>query len=433
MKHISVPIEHSIELINVEAVSPLISKCQIKVCYVGNEPNRNQTVITKDLAIKMAESLPGSPIVGYYNKNAQDFEEHNKVIQIENGELAIIDITRPYGFVDINPKIWFQKFKDDNEVIREYLVTEGWIWTEAYPESKRIFEKDGNNQSLELHKKSIKGHWAENINQNNRFFIFNEAIIEKLCILGEDYEPCFEGSQIKAEFSLEDDFKQLKINMYSMMTELNEALKKGGSTTFMNQELNNPSVEVPVSETNPTEEFVKKDEEKEKELESNKENNENNESEEDKEKEKDEFKKDKKCNYSLEDIPEYTSLKENYDELILKYSTLETENQNLKDEIQPLRNFKLEVEKKQKEEMINSFYMLSDEDKKDVIQNIDTYSLEDIEAKLSVICFRNKINFNLDNEEEKPSEEQMLFNLNDSVQDSTPEWIKAIKQVASEM
>ena len=48
--------------------------------------------------------------------------------------------------------------------------------------------------------------------------------------------------------------------------------------------------------------------------------------------------------------------------------------------------------------MIASFYMLSDEDKKDVVANIDTYSLDDIEAKLSIICVRNKVSFNLDDD-----------------------------------
>ena len=43
--------------------------------------------------------------------------------------------------------------------------------------------------------------------------------------------------------------------------------------------------------------------------------------------------------------------------------------------------------------------MLSDEDKKDVIDNIDTYSLDEIEAKLSIICVRNKVSFNLEDDD----------------------------------
>ncbi len=40
--------------------------------------------------------------------------------------------------------------------------------------------------------------------------------------------------------------------------------------------------------------------------------------------------------------------------------------------------------------------MLSDEDKKNVLDNIDKFSLRDIEAELSIICVRNRVNFNLD-------------------------------------
>jgi hypothetical protein len=96
------------------------------------------------VAKDMANSLPGSPIVGYYNEEKKDFEEHNRIIDVSNGQFKIKDTTRPYGFVDLSAKVWFQKFLDDDSVEREYLMTEGWIWTGQYPESKRIIEK-GNN------------------------------------------------------------------------------------------------------------------------------------------------------------------------------------------------------------------------------------------------------------------------------------------------
>ena len=81
--------------------------------------------------------------------------------------------------------------------------------------------------------------------------------------------------------------------------------------------------------------------------------------------------------------------------------------------------------------MIDSFYMLSDEDKKDVIENIDTYSLDDIEAKLSIICVRNKVSFNLDNNNNKGTD--VTLNLNEAGNDDTPAWVKAIRAVAQEM
>ena len=83
--NISVPIENSLEFIEVTPVSPLISKCQIKVCYVQDEPNRNGSVITKETAKEMANTLPGCPIVGFYNESYEVFEGHYQSIKIGNG------------------------------------------------------------------------------------------------------------------------------------------------------------------------------------------------------------------------------------------------------------------------------------------------------------------------------------------------------------
>ena len=109
--------------------------------------------------------------------------------------------------------------------------------------------------------------------------------------------------------------------------------------------------------------------------------------------------------------------------------------ETLKAETDSLREFKLSIEKKEKEDMIASFYMLNDEDKKDVVDNIDKYSLDEIEAKLSVICVRNKVNFSLDNETEEPKQ-AFTFNLNTAVEDNDdeiPEWLKAVQETAHEM
>lgn len=59
-----------IELVNIapDYRSPLIAHCQIKVCWVGDIPNRNKTVITKEAAMEMAPSLRGAPLVGFYNE-----------------------------------------------------------------------------------------------------------------------------------------------------------------------------------------------------------------------------------------------------------------------------------------------------------------------------------------------------------------------------
>ena len=35
----------------------------------------------------------------------------------------------------MNAKVWFEKFLDDDEVEREYVVTEGYLWTGQYEEA----------------------------------------------------------------------------------------------------------------------------------------------------------------------------------------------------------------------------------------------------------------------------------------------------------
>ena len=62
---------------------------------------------------------------------------------------------------------------------------------------------------MELNNNLTKGKWAEDDNGMPKFFIINEAIIEKLCILGENVEPCFEGAGIAAKFSFDGEFKEV--------------------------------------------------------------------------------------------------------------------------------------------------------------------------------------------------------------------------------
>lgn len=127
--------------------------------------------------------------------------------------------------------------------------------------------------------------------------------------------------------------------------------------------------------------------------------------------------------YNLEEIPEYVELAKNY-------AALTAEVESLKKEIEPLREFKSAADKKEKQAMIDGFYMLSEADKADVIANIDNYSLDDIEAKLSIICVRNKVSFNLDEESHK--EDPMVYNLGGSIEEdaTTPAWVKAALKTA---
>ena len=76
--HQSIATISSPEFINLQPldINPLMSKCEIKVLYIGE--NRNRSYISKEVATEMAKTLRGAPIVGYYNEKKEDFADHGE-------------------------------------------------------------------------------------------------------------------------------------------------------------------------------------------------------------------------------------------------------------------------------------------------------------------------------------------------------------------
>ena len=444
------------EFINLQPldINPLMSSCEIKVLYVGE--NRNRSYITKEVATEMSKTLRGAPIVGYYRQDKEDFADHGEKVTIDDQGIKFECMTVPYGFVSPDAKVWFQKFEDvddlGNTVVREYLMTTGFLWTGQFPECKCAVEGDGKPHSMELDGNSLNGEWSKNINEDMEFFIINDAVFSKLCILGEDVEPCFEGSSITAPkvsstFNLDDNFKT---TLFNMMQDLKFALEGGQEkmalvdtekTLDNSNEIENLNFELSTegqsenSDVNAdasTEDYACGDKKKEEDYacgdqeDKKKEYVENKEKEEDdKSKKEDESESDNMKDEKEEKKEEEKKFSfEEYSALESKFSTLEAQYNELQSKYQALVSFKEQIENEKKDALINSFYMLSDEDKKDVIENKTQYSYDDIEAKLSVICVRKKVNF--ESEEQAQQDVAATFSLSGQ-QDSLPAWINAVK------
>ena len=451
----SIPTSTSVEFVSLTPLNPLISKCEIKVLYTGL--NRNKSFITKDVANKMAQSLPGTPIVGEFL--TQDFGDHGEedLVIDENG-LRFVKSTVPYGFIPTDAKIWWQNFLDCDGVEREYLLTEGYLWTGRYPETQRVISK-GNGQSMELDRDSLVGEWTKSDNAEFEYFNIDEAFFSALCILGEDVEPCFEGANIGRPgllYSLDkDDFKS---QLSAFMLDLKDALNtQGGIPMEDNKSLETPlapeveveevevveetteiveEVEVEAAETESAdaevEEFAKddkkkkKEEEKEEEEQTSEEQPSNDKQEENTD---EEDKKKKKKNYKLEEVEEYVQLSKDFLELSTKYENLAKEYEAMKPVLEKFQAQENERIMAEKQEMINRFYMLDEADLKEVKENIANFSLDEIESKLCVIAVRKKVNFNLDTTENSDKEIEKpitTFNMG-TVVDSTPAWLKAVE------
>lgn len=452
----SIPTSTSVEFVSMTPLNPLISKCEIKVLYTGL--NRNKSFITKEVANKMAQSLPGTPIVGEFL--TQDFGDHGEedLVIDENG-LRFVKSTVPYGFIPTDAKIWWQNFLDCDGVEREYLLTEGYLWTGRYPETQRVISK-GNGQSMELDRDSLIGEWTKSDNAEFEYFNIVEAFFSALCILGEDVEPCFEGANIGRPsllYSLDkDDFKS---QLSAFMLDLKDALNtQGGIPMEDNKNLETPltpeaeveevevveettenqevEVEVEATETESAdaevEEFAKddkkkKEEEEEDEQPSDKEEEKEEDAQPSNEEEEEEVTKKKK--YQLEEVEEYVQLSKDFLELSAKYKSLVQEYEAMKPVLEKFQAQENERVMAEKQEMINRFYMLDEADLKDVKENIANFSLDEIESKLCVIAVRKKVNFNLDTTENSDKEIEKpitTFNMG-TVVDSTPAWLKAVE------
>ena len=367
-----------------DALNPGISKADVKVLYLGK--NRNGSYIDKETAMKMSETLRACPIVGAYRKDIDDFGDHGEIIHIENGEVTFDCATVPYGFVAPDAKVWFKDFTDydefGNTVDRTYLMTTAYLWTGQYPEIERCV-KEGMGQSMELDGESIDGHWAEDSETGIEFFIINDASFTKLCVLGDGVEPCFEGASVEAP-NISDKFSKenFTTTLYNMMNELKFALAEKAEEVPAKTEEDFSDNSNSAEEVDDT--FTKEEDEP---LDQNTDFNENPVEGEVEPVVEDSVPEDE---YTAEKFAEkeeeLSNLKEELTSLQEKYS-------NLEQEVEELRSFKADRISADKDNLINKYNMLSDDDKAEIVANKDSYSYEEIESKLALLYVKKNVDF----------------------------------------
>lgn len=183
-------IVNTMEVLETKPINELVTEATIKVCYVSENPNQNNTVINKEVGRQIAATLPGAPVVGFYDKESGDFVQHSRKVTISNGQVNIEDITKPYGFVSFDAP-WYQDFMEDGQV-RTYLMCKAYLWTRQYEEASKALNK---GQSMELDEQTMSGYYEGDV------FVFTAATLDKLCILGDAYAPCFEGAKIMSSYT----------------------------------------------------------------------------------------------------------------------------------------------------------------------------------------------------------------------------------------
>jgi hypothetical protein len=260
---------------------------------------------------------------------------------------------------------------------------------------------------MELDEKSLDGHWAKDNNLGVDFFIINDATFSKLCVLGDDVEPCYEGSSVTApevskSFS-QTDFQQ---TLFSMINDLKFALDSKGGLDMSEEE----NVEVIEEETESTEEvdFSENGIEEQEKVEEEFAETESTEVIEESE---------------VDDEPESTFTAE-------QFNKMNEELESLRAEVTELREFKLNVVNQEKDALINSYYMLSDEDKAEIVAHKAEYTLDEIKAQLALLYVEKNVNFDIDDKKESQEEEvTVTFSLDDEVNESVPALVAALRDM----
>lgn len=337
-----------------EKINPDFAKVLIKIAYAGD--NVNRTSISKDVFEKSMYQLAYLPVVGHYLKDRDMFGGHDSEIVIdEDGDWNEHCLTVPYGVVS-NEKPFWKTVKATNGDMVDYLCCYAYLWVGRYPELSGIEDHDFS-QSMEILVNS--GYYREDDN----VYVITDFTFSALCILERD-KPCFQDSDISIDFSKKDTFEELYNKLIKKAHDEYSLCLEGGNT------LDNKY-------------FDNKEEEKEEKTEECQENEES--------KEEDMKKKCKSSDESKEESINYNEiislLKEEINTLKASNEKLKNDFESLTEENAELKEFKSNIETKEREEAEAKLFAEYDVDLKDVEsykelkENKDKYSIEELTNK----------------------------------------------------
>ena len=364
-----------------------LSKARLKIFYKGM--NRNGSYINEEIAEKLISTLPGTPVVGYYDSDKDDFLGH-----------VSPESNRAYGFVPEEMNFKWEMFLDPDGVYRTYACTDIILWTGRYPIASKIV---GKSHSMELNPDTVEGEWVEH--DDEYYFEFTNAEFFGLCVLGEEYEPCFEGSsfyelhQQENNASISKDLKEM-FSLYKSTIDSAEENPTGGQEMedekLKPQDLDNDSVEEEVKDQ---EEEVKEEENKPSETEEVKdESSEEGEEEEtdgeEKEEEQEEPEQEEENEEEeSEEIDEPEEEEEEKEEVDFNSALAEKDKTiaTLEAELKELREYKKAKVNEEKEEVLNTYSnKLTEEEIADFRNKIEDYNSA-VELKKDIaVCLLDK-------------------------------------------
>lgn len=333
---------------------------KVKIFVDTYEQVANGTKFSKELLLSKMSNLNYLPIVAEFKQDKNDFGTHGGKLELSDEGIEWIDTTRPYGTVIENSGRFEHVTKPNGEQI-EYVVCDGYVWIDRYPELNVLFEGKPNNQSMEIH--ILSGHVGE-----DDVYYVDDYEYSSLCILGKDITPAFNLAKIEANYEAKD-FKE-------QYTEMLSALEK-----YLAKETSGEEVVNVEEESNKDEEIF----------------------------EQTEVTVEEPINYQElyeAKLNEFNNLQENYNELIGRHEILLKEFEEYKNnystpnsEVERLKNFESETLVAQRKELEESLFTQFDEKLKGVEEyeelkkNASNYEIDILEKECFIILGKKTANF----------------------------------------
>lgn len=168
------------------------TKAKLKVFYVGETSDHR--LFTPEFSDKLLESLPYTPVVGFYDTEDEDFRGHNETQYI-------------YGVVPENPII----SEEVDEAGRKFKVTDVYLYTERQDNIGEVASKIvGKQHSLELNPNTVKYVVHRDAFGYFKNIEFTEGELVGLSVLGDDEHPAFSGSSFFSEDTNQSVFEQMR-------------------------------------------------------------------------------------------------------------------------------------------------------------------------------------------------------------------------------
>jgi hypothetical protein len=419
----------------------MFSLGRARIFYMG--PNPNRSIIEGEVAYKLAASIPGTPIIGLYNYETEDFEGHGE------GQSA-------YGFVPLDPNpSWITI--DDNGKEREYLEVDVVIWDGRFEEAKNILS-DGKSLSMELNPATLKGTCISM--GDKMYYNITNAEFAGITVLGEDVQPCFKDAGFLTAYSnmvsayasymsnmqnneeggisQMENIDEVKVEVVEPEVDTNEVTETEVVVDEVLPEAEVEVVEEPTAEVEAVEETVETEEQPAEEVSSEEAPTEENnfaadeDKEDDKEESDDKEDEDDKCpECGKEPCVCENACNDKEDKYALEIAELKAENESLKEELNAAQEALKTYTRQEKLEIISKFSTKLEDSEEliaELTEKVDELTKEEIKAELGNALVEQIEAEEVVAEEETPASNFSLnINVNNEIGNSAWDLVKRYK------